>query len=352
MKKLLVATILCLALVALPVSAAGDKKFSLTIDAWAADVGGLTFDGAQDWTCAGSPANCDVGVASMSLTDGGTIPVVSLAFAAGGGNGFALSFYSMDEDGVPGFSLSDDESYYARVHPWTGLDDHGTWWEGTVSAEMSAVELEWTRALNTSDEGAWHVAFGLSSISYDQNDQQYTNHLNAFGGPIEIERARENGIAIMADFAGFGPSVGIAGTQNLGSGGLKFMGEASLAFVAGESDWAYVSTEDPLNLTTTLHPTSMVAGDLDGDGAQDIFATNEVSLTMNGSEDRNAFVADAMLGLSYGWDMGLTLRLGYRVSLWTNMPGFEMTDDYLRGDFIDSRDVSLSGAFFGAGWNF
>ena len=130
------------------------------------------------------------------------------------------------------------------------------------------------------------------------------------------------------------------------------MGEASLAFVTGDTDWTYVETDDPLNLSTTVHPMSGVAGDVDGDGFADVFNVNEISLTMGGTQDRNAFIADGMLGLSYGFDMGLVLRLGYRASLWTNMPSFEMTDDYLRGQLIQSRDVSLNGVFVGAGWTF
>ena len=100
-------------------------------------------------------------------------------------------------------------------------------------------------------------------------------------------------------------------------------------------------------LSLLIAPLLWSAPEARGAGA----ATQGVDLTLSGSEDRNAFIADATLGLNYGFDMGLNLRLGYRVSIWTNMPVVRLIEDEA-GNFIDDTDSSLGGVFVGAGWTF
>ena len=349
MKKIHVGLLLCLFLVAGPVMAAGAGSFQVTLDAWITDVSGLTFTGAQDLDCPG-PGNCGpVPIAQMNLEDGGTVPAIEISWMNGSGNGFRFSYYDMDEDGDFASMLTDDETEFARIHDDED-ESHGDWWEGMVSAEITNITLEYVNTLNSSDSGSWAISFGLTDVDYNQHDLQYFNNLHEFGDPL-LEMTREYSVDIDAEFSGFGPMVGISGEQKLGNSGLKFIADASFAFVTGETDFSYLSMADPFDLTNTPHPTTMVNGDLNGDGLQDIFQTMEVSLALNGSGDTNAIIADAMIGLSWKFDMGLVLRAGYRTALYTNMPAVELFEHEI-GEFMQTRDVALSGLFVGAGWSF
>ena len=350
-KKILFGAVLALVLAVLPASAA-DKTISITIDAWSADVSGLFFLGAQDEECPG-PVNCgNFQQGIMSLTDGGTIPAVQFSWENGSGNGVTVSYYAVDEMGPFGSLLTDDYTIFARIHDDNFFSEHGDWWEGAVGLEMNNLSVDWTHTMNASDSGTWKISFGVNSVDYTQIDQQYMNNLHDYGIQPN-ETAREYGVRITSEFKGWGPSVGLSGTQKIGGGGLEFIGSAKFSVLIGDSDIRYASSFDPLGLSAVAHPTSMVDGDLDGDGSQDIFGpVNESDLGFTYNTDGTAFSFDSTLGLSYGFGSGLDLRLGYRAVIHMNMPTLDINDDLLIGEQYDTRDVTLSGFFFGAGWTF
>ena len=151
---------------------------------------------------------------------------------------------------------------------------------------MTAFTIEWTHQMNSSDSGSWQVGFGLTNLSYDQDDLQYMNNQHDFGTPL-LETVREYAVMIENEFSGFGPQVSLSGSQNLGDSGLKFVADASFAVVYGDYDYDYFSEEDPFDLTNTVNPTSMVAGDIDGDGTQDVFFTMQEDLLFSGSDINN-----------------------------------------------------------------
>jgi len=273
MKKLLVGTVLCLALVIMPAFAGDDDKFTVTLDAWVADLGGLSFLGAQDITCPGPGGGCGrIPLGIMSLDDGGTIPAFEVSWNNGNGNGVAISFYDLDEDGPFTSLLSNDANVFSRLHEFNTFSEHGDWWEGMVGAEITNWAIEWTHVMNSSDSGAWQIAFGVTGVDYAQTDLQYMNNLHNFGNVI-TERIREYSVTIDSEFEGFGPSIAVSGNHNLGSSGLQFIGDVSLSVLVGDADVSYRSEEDPFDLSNTPHPTSGIFGDIDGDGTPDIIAT-------------------------------------------------------------------------------
>ena len=352
MKRLLVGTVLCLALAVVPASAGDDKTISITLDAWAADVGGLFFLGAQDETCPGLTGCGTVTQGIMSLDDAGTVPAFAVSWVNGSGSGVTVSYYDVDEMGPFSSLLTDDNSTFARAHEENFFSDHGDWWEGAVGLEMSNVSVEWTHTTSSSDKGSWQVSFGINNVDYEQTDQQFMNNLHDFGFQPN-ETSREYGITIVSEFEGIGPSVGFSGNQKLGDSGLEFIGNVKFSVLVGDSDISYTSFFDPTGLSAVVNPTSMVAGDLDGDGFHDIFGpVNDPDLDFTFNTDGTAFSFDTTIGLTYGFDFGLSLRLGYRAAMHQNMPTLDINDDLLIGEQFDTRDVTLSGVFFGAGWTF
>jgi hypothetical protein len=132
-----------------------------------------------------------------------------------------------------------------------------------------------------------------------------------------------------SDINAHGPMIGLAGSQRIGNvEGLRVHGAASFAYLTGTAEAHRTEVYDPL-----------------ADDPDDIIYaasrdTEETVTKMN-----------LELGGSYTFDFGLELRLGYRLSRWTNLPDSPIATATTTGGLEDrDRDVSLAGFYAGLGW--